>query len=344
MSSAAIGTRRLGTGRPVDALIPLEEAQSNSEAPLQKAAVRLRENRLAQVAAVVLSLLVLACMATPLFERHWAGRANSEQNLSGKAEVNGTTVEVVDIRGVPQVGPGFRREYTLGADKLGRDVFMRILQGGRVSLTVGFSAAIITVFFAVLLGTMAGYYKGKVDLLISRYFDVQWAFPVLPLAIALSTALATSDGFLFFKRGSLMLPIFIIGFVSIPYLGRAVRAQVLSVSEREFVEAARALGATDARIMRREIFPNIFTTVLTYFGLIVSGNIIFESGLSFLGVGVLPPTPSWGNIIADGASFYSTALWISFFPGVAIMLTVLCLNLVSEALEEAFDPKALGGK
>lgn len=319
-----------------------QDTGTASESPTQLAIRRLKENRIAQVAAVTFVSMMLLCLAAGWMESHWAGRSAYEANLSGKVQQGGKQVEVVDIRGIPRVGPGLRREYTLGADYLGRDVFMRVLRGGAVSLMVGLGAALITVSMGLAIGVAAGYFGGKVDAAISRALDVLIAFPSLVFAIALSTALASSGGFLFIKRGSPMLPLLIIGVLGSFGFARIVRAKAMEIAGQEFVEAARALGAGNLRIMVHEMLPHLMTTVITWFGLIVSANIIAEAGLSFLGVGVLPPTPSWGNIIADGKIFYSTAWWISFFPGLMICVTVLSLNLVGEALEEALDPKSKG--
>ena len=330
--------------RAIDDMLPDEFTGTKSESPMELAVSRLKENRLAQVAGLILAIIIVTAFMAPLFEKGWAHRTASETALSSKDKVmiGGEKKEVVDLRGMPQVGPGLRTSYTMGADQLGRDVFMRVLQGGKVSLEVGFGAAIITMVLAMIFGTMAGFYKGRADTIISRVFDIMLSTPSIILAIALSTSLASTGGIWFIKRGSILLPMLIIGILGGPYLGRIVRSQALALSEREFVEAARALGASNKRIMLNEMLPHLTTVLITYFGILVSANISAEAGLSFLGVGVLPPTPSWGNIIADGRIFYSTAPWIAFFPGVMIMLTVLCLNLVGEALEEAFEPK--GGR
>lgn len=329
--------RRMPGNRTAD-----EFTQTAAESPGQLAWRRLRENRIAIVAATIFTVMVVMCLSAGLFERHWAGRTAAEQNLGGPMQVAGRKQEVVDLRGIPAVGPGMRREYTFGADPLGRDVFMRTLRGGQVSLMVGLGAALITVVFGLLLGVSAGYYGGRVDSVVSRSLDVLIAFPSIVFAVSLSTALATGDGFWIIQRGSPALPLLIIGCLGSFGFARVVRAKAMEVAKKDFIEAARALGADNRRIMRKELLPHLATTVITWFGLIVSANIIAEAGLSFLGVGVLPPTPSWGNIIADGRIFYSTAWWISFFPGLMILCTVLCLNLVGEAVEEAFDPKSGG--
>lgn len=312
------------------------------ESPMQLAKRRLSENRVAQVAAVIFVTILMLCMATPLFEAHWAGRTATEQNLGGKVTMHGKQVEVVGLDGIPNVGPGFRKEYTLGADALGRDVFMRVLEGGKVSLTIGIGAAIITSILGMAIGTAAGYFRAKTDAVISRVLDILIAFPSTIFAIALSTSLASSGGIGFIKRGSPTLPLLVIGLLGSFGFARVVRSKAIELGSREFVEAARAMGAGHWRIMTHEMLPHLTSLIITWFGLLVSANIIAEAGLSFLGVGVLPPVPSWGNIIADGRIFYSTAGWISLMPGFAIIAVVLSLNLVGEAVEEAFDPKQGG--
>ena len=340
-ASAAIPRPGSLTGRrAIDDLLPAKGAVAHSESPGQIARRRLREDRTFHVALVVFTAIVVMCFSSSFFEKHWAHTTYSTQDLSGKVGDQ----ELIDLRGMPKVGPGLRTEYTLGTDPLGRDLFMRVLQGGKISLTIGFGAALLPIIFGVFLGTMAGFMGGRADMIISRTFDVMLGFPGTLFAIALSTALSTGDGFLFIKRGSVMLQILILGFVAIAFFGRIIRSQALSLGEREFVEAARALGAGNMRIMGKHILPHLSSTVLTYSGILIASLILAEAGLSFLGVGVLPPMPSWGNIIADGKIFYSTAWWVAFFPGLFIMITVLSLNLIGQSLEEALDPKSIGGK
>lgn len=351
-SSAPFPSRRLpGAGRtqrvlPVNLQPPGMREQSTvgtaAESPMQLARRRLAQNRMAQIAAVIFAVIVVMCMSAPLFEQHWAGRTATEQNLGGTITVNGKQVEVVGLDGIPNVGPGLRRQYTLGADALGRDVFMRVLQGGKVSLTIGIGAAIITSILGMAIGTAAGYFRNKTDAVISRILDILIAFPSTIFAIALSTSLASSGGIGFIKRGSPTLPLLVIGLLGSFGFARVVRSKAIELGSREFVEAARAMGAGHWRIMTNEMLPHLTSLIITWFGLLVSANIIAEAGLSFLGVGVLPPTPSWGNIISDGRIFYSTAGWISMAPGLAIIAVVLSLNLVGEGVEEAFDPKQGG--
>jgi peptide/nickel transport system permease protein len=233
--------------------------------------------------------------------------------------------------------------FVLGTDNLGRDVAVRLLYGGRNSLMIGIGSALICTFVAVVLALLAGYNRGKTDWIISRFFDLIWAFPVLLLAIALSSALAV-NGFHHFgisiQPGSLWIPTLVISYVLIPYIGRPLRGQILSLREKEFVESAIGAGAGPLRVMFSDLLPNIASTVLVFFTLIIAANILTEAGLSFLGAGVRLPNPSWGNLIASGEEQIQTAPWLALVPGIAIVLTVLSLNIFGDGLRDALDPRA----
>lgn len=330
--------------RAIDALIPDESTGTQSESPNQIAWRRLKADRLGQVSAVILLTILIMTFGHGWFEKHWAQQTANEQKLSGTAQISGKDIEPVNGMGLPNISPGLHREYTLGSDALGRDIFMRVLSGGRVSLTIAFGALMITTVLALIIGTTAGYYKGNVDAFISWGLDIMLSIPTTILMIAVSTSLASSDGFLFIKRGSISLPLIVLGVFGCAGFARIIRSQALSIAEKEFVEAARALGATNRRIIFKEVVPHIIPTIVTYSGIILSAFIIAEAGLSFLGIGVLPPTASWGNIISDGRTFYSTAWWICLAPGLFIALTVMTTNLVTQSLEDAFDPKSILGK
>jgi peptide/nickel transport system permease protein len=222
---------------------------------------------------------------------------------------------------------------------------VRLLYGGRNSLFVGFTSAIITVFFSILFGVAAGYFRGGTDRVITNLFDIVWSFPVLLLAIALGTALALGGlripliG-IRIQGDSLWIPAIVIGLVYVPYLGRPVRGQVLSLREKEFVEAATAQGMSAPRIMFSEILPNITSTILVFATLIIANNILTEAALSFLGAGIQPPAPSWGNLISDGVDRIVTAPHLALVPGLAIVITVLSLNVFGDGLRDALDPRA----
>lgn len=341
---------RAGTRRALPAVGPLakgraDEADSSqrSLSPTQMAFVRLREDRVFIAACLVFSFVIVMTFSAPLMEQRFAGRTATEQNLSGGITVHGRHVEAVASDGTPGIGPGLHREYLLGSDQLGRDVFMRGLRGGRVSLLAGFGAALLAMTGATLLGTLAGFKRGLWDAGISRYFDFMMSFPALILMVALSTALATrSIGPI--HRGSLALLVLILGIGGISGMGRMVRALVISLAAKDFVEAARALGSSDSRIMFRHMLPNISNALVTYFGLVVSGMILAEAGMSYLGLGILPPSMSWGSGIGDGTAYYTVAPWITIVPGTFIVLTTTSVNLIGQAIDKAFDPKNLGGR
>ena len=228
--------------------------------------------------------------------------------------------------GVTPIGPTWDpRHYFLGADNQGRDVAARLLYGGRNSLLIGVAAALLTCLLATLIGVVAGFFGGIVDGVLTRLLDVVWAFPVYLLAICLSVVLLTSGfslGPFKLESGSLWLPIFIIGIVYVPYVARPIRGEVLSLREREFVEAAVGLGASTWRLLWSDILPNVVTTVIVFFPLMIAIDMLTESALSFLSIGVQPPDASWGTIILDGQGLLYTRPTVALAPGIAIALTV----------------------
>jgi peptide/nickel transport system permease protein len=316
-----------------------EFAGTSSESPTQLAVRRFRTNRLAMAALVGFLAICTLAITAPLFASHWAHRSPTEQNLDGYVQINGTKTEVVDLRGMPNIGPGLRRTYTFGADGLGRDVFVRSLAGGSVSLRIGIGATILTITFGTLMGLVGGFYGGRVDKVLTYVVDVMIAFPFMLFAIAFGAAIATSGHIGPLKASSILVPMLMLGGLGSFGFSRIMRANSLELAHKEYVEAARALGAGDRRIMFVHLLPQLVPTITTYAGILLASMILGEAGLSFLGIGVQAPTPSWGNLIADGRAFYSTAWWIAGAGGLFVMLTVLCANLVGEALEEAFDPK-----
>jgi peptide/nickel transport system permease protein len=320
---------------------------------------RLRRNYVALFSLGVFVLIVLACALAPVYAHHVAHTGPTDQHAGERISVNGHERAIVGggsyydaktgqfvIRNVVVLGPTWWHaggRYVLGSDKFGRDVAVRLLYGGLNSLKIGIGSALICTVLAVVLALLAGYFGGWVDWVITRFFDLIWAFPVLLLAIALASALAI-NGFHHFgisiEPGSLWIPTLVISYVLIPYVGRPVRGQILSLREKEFIEAAIGQGAGPVRVMFSDLLPNIASTVLVFFTLIIANNILTEAGLSFLGAGVRPPNPSWGTLISDGQDQINTAPWLALIPGIAIVLTVLSLNIFGDGLRDALDPRA----
>ena len=227
--------------------------------------------------------------------------------------------------------------------RLGRDEMVRLMYGGRTSLFIGLTSALITTILATILGLLAGYFRGWTDGVITRVFDVIWSFPVVLLGIAVGTAAAVGGlkiGPLEIAGNSLWIPILIIAVVYTPYMARPIRGEVLAMREKEFVEAATAQGAGPLRIMFGELLPNLWSTVIVFFTLNIANNMLLEASLSFLGAGVQPPNSSWGKMVSLGTeSIYSTPL-LAFAPGVLILLTVLSLNVFGDGLRDALDPRS----
>jgi peptide/nickel transport system permease protein len=306
---------------------------------------RLRRNKTAIAFGVLFVLLVLSCLAAPLWAKHVAHTTATENHLSDTITVDGKTTNVVGLDGVP-IGPQYLKadgKFFLGADPNGRDIMVRLLYGGRNSLMIGVAAAVMTTLLSLILGVVAGYFRGWSDTAIRSLLDILWSFPVLILGVALGVALALGGlqiGPIKIAGDSLGVPIFIIGLVYIPYMARPVRGQVLSLREKEFVEAARAQGAGPLRIMFSEILPNLASTTLVFFTLLIANAILLESALSFLGAGVRPPNPSWGTMIDDGVDRIATAPHLTVVPGLMLVLTVLSLNVFGDGVRDALDPRA----
>jgi peptide/nickel transport system permease protein len=310
--------------------------------PWRLALRRLRRSKTAIAFGVLFVLIVAGCLAAPLWANHVAHTTPIKNHLSDTIIVDGKKTNVVSLDGVP-IGPTWQGEFFLGADTNGRDTMVRLLYGGRNSLLIGASAAVITTLLAVLLGILAGFFRGFTDTAISRSLDVIWAFPVILLGVALGTALTLSGlnlGPIDISSKSKLIPILIIAVVYVPYMARPIRGQVLSLREKEFVEAARAQGAGSLRIMLSEILPNLSSTVVVFFPLMVANAILLEAALGFLGVGVPPPEPTWGNLIGDGVDHILQGPHLAIVPGIALVLSVLALNVFGDGVRDAFDPRA----
>jgi peptide/nickel transport system permease protein len=295
--------------------------------PLELFWRRLRDDRVSMAALIFIVLLVLVAIAAPLIVKLVGARPPNEQGT-----------QYLDLFGTP-TGPSSKNIF--GVDELGRDVFSRVLYGARVSLEVAVVATGIAVVIGVVVGMIAGYFRGWVDTALSRTMDVVLAFPILLLAIGLASACSLGKGCL----GGLIKPglpvlIIVIALASWPYIGRIIRGQVLSLREKEFIEASRSLGASNTRIIFREVLPNLVAPIIVYTTLILPTNVLFEAALSFLGVGVQPPTSSWVQMIASAVPIFDSAWWYMVFPGVALVLTVLAFNLVGDGLQDALNPRS----
>jgi peptide/nickel transport system permease protein len=315
---------------------------------------RLRRNYVAFGFLTLFVLIVAACLLAPVYAHHVAQTGPNNTHVLDQITVHGQRIDVVSKGGVlggklvasTPIGPQWFAaggKYMLGADTLGRDIAVRLLYGGRTSLVVGIVSSLICVVAATILALLAGFYGGWLDFVITRFFDLFYAFPVILLGIALGAALAINGihwGPIKVNSGNVLIPTLIISYVLIPYVGRPLRGQVLSLRQKEFIEAAIAQGAGPLRIMFTELLPNIASSILVFFTLIIANNIVLEAALSFLGAGVQPPTASWGTLISDGQSLIVTRPWFAVMPGIAIVLTVLSLNVFGDGLRDALDPRA----
>jgi len=313
------GTQQLDTEG-----IPVGEIAARS--PLELFWRRLREDKVALVSLGVIIFLTLTAICAPLVVEMVGAPKPSAQNSKALDEFGSAAAP--------------NAHNILGTDDVGRDVFSRVVYGARASLTVAILATGIAMVLGVAAGLAAGFYRGWVDSILSRSLDVILAFPVLLFAIGVGFACNTSEGCLngALKPG-ISTVVFVIVIPTFPYFARIVRGQVLSLREREFVEAARSLGASGPRIMFREILPNLIAPLIVYGTLIIPANILFEAALSFLGVGIKEPNPSWGAMIADAAPIFDTAWWYMLFPGLALLITVLAFNLLGDGLQDALNPR-----
>jgi ABC-type dipeptide/oligopeptide/nickel transport system permease subunit len=290
---------------------------------------RFRADKVALGSAIFILFLIVIAIFAPVVV--------SVLGLQGPNQQNPNALDVFGSPTGPSAGHPF------GVDQLGRDVLSRVIYGTRVSLTVGIMSAAIAAVIGTVLGLLAGYYRGAVDTLVSRFVDVMLAYPVLVLGLGIGAACGVR-GCLNVAGHTLIQPgmgtvIFIIVLADFTYMARIVRGQVLSLREKEFVDAARSLGASGKRILFKEILPNLLAPIIVYSSLLIPLNILFEAALSFLGVGIRPPTASWGQMISDASPTFNTAWWYMIFPGAALLLTVLAFNLVGDGLLDALNPR-----
>jgi peptide/nickel transport system permease protein len=258
-------------------------------------------------------------------------------SVAGTPDPQVQNSNALDLFGSP-TGPS--GEHPFGVDRIGRDVFSRTVYGARVSLEVALISTGIAVIIGTIVGLFAGFYRGWTDTVLSRLTDVVLAFPILLLGLGLAAACSGAQGcFGGLIQPGLPVVIMVIAIINWTYIARIVRGQVLSLREKEFVEAARSLGASNTRIIVREILPNLVAPLIVYSSLLIPANILLEAALSFLGVGVAAGTPSWGAMINEATSLFPEAWWFMLFPGLALLLTVLAFNLVGDGLQDALDPR-----
>ena len=276
---------------------------------------RLRRDKMAIVSGIVILVMVGLAIAAPLFA-----------SLTGHGPDQTFPTTGISSNGIP-TGPG--HQFWLGADEQGRDLFVRILYGARVSLFVGIVTTVIATVAGVAVGMIAGYLGGWIDTILARFIDAVLAFPYVVLGLALAVVLGPS----------LPVVIGVIAFFSWAGISRIVRGQTLSIKEKEYIEAARSIGASPWRVMMFDILPNLLAPVLVLATLSIPVAIIFEATLSYLGLGVQPPTPSWGNLLADAQNYYTVAWWYLLFPAVALLITTLAFNLLGDGIRDAMDPR-----
>ncbi len=291
---------------------------------------RFRRDRIAIAGALFILALTIVALTAPWLSQ-WLVHHGPNEQFS----------EMTNEFGIP-LGPNERVGF--GADQVGRDMFVRTIYGARISLAVAFIATGAAVTIGVVLGVMAGFFRGITDTIVSRAIDIVMSLPVLLFAIGISAVCSIrAEGCLGgLIQPGLTLVAAVIALVNWTYIARIVRGQVFSLREREFIEAARSMGASNRRIMFKELLPNLAAPIIVYSTLIIPSNILFEAALSFLGVGIPQDTPSWGRMLSDASSsqIFTVAWWMMFFPGLFLLLTTLAFNLVGDGLRDALDPRA----
>lgn len=293
---------------------------------------RVSRSRAAFFGLIIVAVLIVTALLAPFVAPHdKAMQYRSATRVPPMTRIPWEEIHA-QFEGVPegQFQPARTNLFVLGTDKFGRDILSRVLYGAQISLMVGVVAEIIALLIGVLVGALAGYFGGLMDSILMRITDTFFAFPSLLLAIGILAV---------FEKPGLFTIFVALGVVGWTSIARIVRGQVLSVKEEDYVEAARAMGASDPRIILRHILPNSLAPIIVVGTLGIAGNILAEAGLSFLGLGVQPPTPSWGIMLAEGRNLIESAPWICVFPGLAILFTVLGFNLLGDGLRDALDPR-----
>jgi ABC-type dipeptide/oligopeptide/nickel transport system permease subunit len=308
VSSVAVGTAEGG------ATAAIAIGRSQSRAVLR----RFWRDRVARFSLLYIAFVVVAAAGAPLVALL---NGHPPNDLSHQFEMT------TDL-GLPK-GPNWQLHFWLGADQFGRDLLTRTVYGARISLLVGIASTLLALVLGCAVGVVAGYLRGPIDGFLSRTVDVVLAFPILLLALAILAVFGPS----------LWIIIIVVAFATWPYIARIVRGQALIIREQEYVQAARALGASDLRIMWEHILPNLVGPLIVYGTLIIPVNILLEASLSYLGLGLPPPTATWGQMLADGQEYYSTAPWMIAVPGMALLSTTIAFNLVGDALRDALDPR-----
>ncbi|MFC4947571.1 ABC transporter permease [Pseudonocardia sp. GCM10023141] len=296
----------------------------------QIAWIRLKRDKVALAGGAIIVLLILIAISALLLDR-----------VFGVLNPNAFHQELIDTETLAPKGffGGMSGEHPLGVEPVnGRDLLVRVYAGSWISLLVASGATLLSVLIGTTLGIIAGYFGGWIDALIARLMDIFLAFPLLVFAIALAGVIPDTAFGLSGDTLRIALLIFIIGFFNWPYIGRIVRGQTISLREREFVDAARSLGARSSWVLMRELLPNLAAPILVYATLLIPTNILFEAALSFLGVGIRPPTATWGGMLADAVKFYTLPHFM-LWPGLAIFITVLAFNLFGDGLRDALDPR-----
>jgi len=330
MSTTATGTE-LGADLPERRDAAGEELPPGI-GPYALAWRRLRRNKVALAFGALFLVILILCLLAPVYSKYVAHTGPNDQHVD----------TALDQFGLP-IGPTWHAKFFLGADNTGRDVAVRLLYGGRNSLEIGFEATFITMLLATVFGIIAGYFRGPADGIISRGFEIIWAFPVYLLGISLGVVLAVSGldlGFVHISGSSLLITALIIGLIYTPYVGKSIRGQVLGLREREFIDAARQQGLGSFRIMFQEILPNVSSTIIVFIPLVLANAILTEAGLSYLGAGVRPPNASWGTMIGDGIRLLPSAVHTMLVPGIMLMLCVLGVNVFGDGVRDALDPRA----